>query len=294
MKQDQRKATVMDYIQELKKQKEQRIQGSAYWKIQVEMAYNSSKIEGNRLTKEQTRCIYETGYVNGKAQVNDVIEITNHFRMFDYMLDNIDKPIDRNIIQSLHKILLMGTSVVDDPVFNYGGWKTIRNEVGNIKTSDPENVEQDIDHLVKTYNGYLKTQKPVTLTQILAFHVEYERIHPFLDGNGRTGRIIMFAQCLQNNVKPFIIFDDEKDDYYNGLNNWFNDTKGFIDYCTRMQDRFDKDIGYLLKNDRVSKHERTASILVFDKAFSTPHDLTKSATQSKFNLQDSLNRKEES
>ena len=217
---------------ELIKQKESKFKGNIYHFTQVNFSYNSNKIEGSRLTEEQTEAIFDTSSFIPKSddaiKLDDLTEAKNHFKLFDYMLDNVDKPLSKEMILEMNKILKRNTSDEDDPRYNVGGFKVVPNIIGMvnvIKTSEPKDVERDIDELLA---DYLKLDK-VTPLDIIDFHVRFERIHPFGDGNGRVGRMIMFKECLKNNIMPFIILDKDRPYYMRGLKEYDNDKQYLID-----------------------------------------------------------------
>lgn len=206
--------------QELIKQKESKFKGNIYHFSQVNFSYNSNKMEGSRLTSEQTEAIFETSSFISKnddlIKLDDLIESKNHFKLFDYMLDYVDEPLSKEMIIEMNKILKRGTSDEDNPRYNVGGFKVVPNTIGvvnMIETSSSETTEQDVDSLLDNYSKLTQ----VTLEDIIDFHVKFERIHPFGDGNGRVGRIIMFKECLKNNIMPFIILDQDKPYYIRGL-----------------------------------------------------------------------------
>lgn len=226
---------------ELLKQKESKFKGNIYHYSQIKFSYNSNKIEGSRLTEEQTESIFDTESFIPKSEdlvkLDDLIELKNHFRLFDYMLDNIDNPLSKEMIIRMNVILKRNTSDEDNPRYNVGGFKIVPNIIGMvnvIKTSDPKDVKQHIDKLLSEYNS--KTN--ITISDIIDFHVRFERIHPFGDGNGRVGRMIMFKECLKNNVMPFIILDKDKSYYLRGLKEYDNE-KGYLrDTCLNAQDAY--------------------------------------------------------
>lgn len=229
----------MNIKEELLKQKELKFKGNIYHFSQITFAYNSNKIEGSRLTEEQTEAIFDTSSIISKSddliKLDDLIETKNHFKLFDYMLDNVDEPLSKKMIIEMNKILKRNTSDEDDPRYNVGGFKIVPNIIGMvnvIKTSDPNNVESDIEKLLKEYNEL----KKIELEDIVEFHVKFERIHPFGDGNGRVGRMIMFKECLKNNIIPFIILDKNKPYYMRGLKEYSEDKKFLIDTCLHSQD----------------------------------------------------------
>ena len=232
--------------QELIKQKESKFKGNIYHFSQVNFSYNSNKIEGSRLTSEQTEAIFETSSFISKN--DDLIESKNHFKLFDYMLDYVDEPLSKEMIIEMNKILKRGTSDEDNPRYNVGGFKVVPNtiEVVNmIETSSPETTEQDVDRLLDDYSKLTQ----VTLEDIIDFHVKFERIHPFGDGNGRVGRIIMFKECLKNNIMPFIILDQDKPYYIRGLKEYNRDKKYLIDTILHSEDIYENICEQLLDFD---------------------------------------------
>jgi Fic family protein len=230
----------LQLVQELIRQRDNGISGSIYWKTQIEFAYNSNKIEGGRLTRGQTRHIFDTGSVDGIAPVNDIIETRNHFKLFDYMLDTVDEGTTIGRIKAFHRILKNG--VVDASSPDLGGWKTMPNSVGNITTTSPKAVQAEMERLLFTYQNYLDHKNVIGLEQILAFHHGYESIHPFFDGNGRTGRMIMFSQCLEHDIAPFIITDENKLAYIIGLEEWTQDSTGLLSVCKKEQGCYLSDV----------------------------------------------------
>lgn len=201
--------------------------GGIYHKTQVQLAYNSNRIEGSKLTEEQTRLIFETRTIGFKDQeavpVDDIIETTNHFVAFDYLLRTISQPLSQEIIREFHRILKTGTADAQKTYFNVGGYKQLANEVGGNETTRPKEVQQRMDELGKWYNE----QDQRTLQTLAEYHWRFENIHPFQDGNGRVGRLILFRECLRNNILPFVIDDNHKLYYYRGLKE-FKTTPGFL------------------------------------------------------------------
>ena len=237
---------------ELVRQKNCNFKGNIYHYFQVHFAYNSNKIEGSHLTEEQTEAIFDTRSFIPKSDdlihLDDLIEVKNHFKLFDYMLDNIDEDLTIDMILKFHKILKRGTSGEDNPLYNVGGFKTIPNIIGVlnvIETSSPENVSKDLEELLKDYNNL----KEITIKDIIDFHVRFERTHPLSDGNGRVGRIIMFKECLKNNIVPFIILDSEKEYYIRGLREYNRDRKYLKDTILHFQDIYDAVCDKLLNYD---------------------------------------------
>lgn len=224
-------------LAKLKEEKAIKLKGGIYHQTQIKLAYNSNHIEGSRLTEEQTRYIYETNTVGVEqepANVDDILEAVNHFQCFDFLIDSALDTLDERWIKNVHKILKSGTSDSRLEWFNVGEYKSQRNMVGDTPTTLPENVQEEMAKLLFEYNRIDK----VSLENILDFHVKFERIHPFQDGNGRVGRLIIFKECLKNNIVPFIIEDDLKMFYYRGLKEW-NNEKGYLtDTCLTAQDRY--------------------------------------------------------
>ena len=227
----------------LREEKKQQRKGGIYNKVQVDLTYNSNHIEGSRLTHDQTRYIFETntiGFENGAVNVNDVVETANHFRCIDMLIDNAMYTLSETFIKRLHLTLKNGTSDSRKDWFAVGEYKRIPNEVGGRDTTAPEKVEAEISELLSTYNAIPNH----TLEQIIAFHHDFECIHPFQDGNGRIGRLILFKECLKNNIVPFIIEDDLKMFYYRGLHEWNNESGYLMDTCLTAQDRFKAYLDY--------------------------------------------------
>lgn len=205
--------------------------------------YNSNHIEGSRLTHDQTRYIFETntiGFESGAVNVDDVVETANHFRCIDMVIDNAMYPLSETLIKRLHLTLKNGTSDSRKDWFAVGEYKRVPNEVGGRDTTAPEKVEAEISELLSAYNTVPKH----TLEQIIAFHHDFECIHPFQDGNGRIGRLILFKECLKNNIVPFIIEDDLKMFYYRGLHEWNHEHGYLVDTCLTAQDRFKAYLDY--------------------------------------------------
>ena len=201
--------------------------GGLYHKTQVQLAYNSNRIEGSKLTEEQTRYIFETRTIGFKDQeavpVDDIIETANHFVAFDYLLRNIEEPLTEGIIKEFHRILKTGTADAQKSYFNVGDYKKLANEVGGHETCKPSNVTKEMKSLQEWYH----TQKDVTIHTLAEYHWRFERIHPFQDGNGRVGRLILFRECLRNSIMPFVIDNEHKMYYYRGLSE-FKQTPGFL------------------------------------------------------------------
>ena len=226
---------------ELIKQKESKFKGNIYHYSQVDFSYNSNKIEGSTLSSDQTEAIFDTSSFIPKSddliKLDDLIESKNHFKLFDYMLDNVDELLTKDMIIEMNKILKRNTSDEENPRYNVGGFKVVPNIIGVvnvINTTAPEDVEKEIEELLNQYNS--KTN--ITLEDIIDFHFKFEKIHPFQDGNGRVGRLLLFKECLKHDIVPFIIEDTLKLFYYRGLQEWPQE-KGFLrDTCLTAQDRF--------------------------------------------------------
>lgn len=224
-------------LERLKLEKESKMPGGIYHKIQIELTYNSNHIEGSRLTHDQTRHIYETNTIGVKdsvINVDDIVETANHFRCIDYIIDMVNYPISESMIKQLHSLLKAGTSDSRKAWFAVGDYKKLENEVGGIKTTKPKDVEKEMRNLLKKYN----CKKSKSFEEIIEFHYMFERIHPFQDGNGRVGRLIMFKECLKNNIVPFIIDESLKEFYYRRLKEWKNERGHLLDTCLTAQDRF--------------------------------------------------------
>ena len=224
-------------LERLKLEKESKMPGGIYHKIQIELTYNSNHIEGSRLTHDQTRHIYETNTIGVKdsvINVDDIVETANHFRCIDYIIDMVNYPISESMIKQLHSLLKAGTSDSRKAWFAVGDYKKLENEVGGIKTTKPKDVEKEMRNLLKKYNR----KKSKSFEEIIEFHYMFERIHPFQDGIGRVGRLIMFKECLKNNIVPFIIDESLKEFYYRGLKEWKNERGHLLDTCLTAQDRF--------------------------------------------------------
>lgn len=217
--------------------------GGIYHKVQIELTYNSNHMEGSRLTHDQTRYIYETntlGVEAGTVNVDDIVETANHFRCIDLVIDSAGQMLSEPFIKTLHRTLKSGTSDSRKDWFAVGDYKKIPNEVGGRDTTAPEEVSTEMKQLLASYN-----RKPdKTLEDLIAFHVAFESIHPFQDGNGRVGRLILFKECLKNGIVPFIIDEDLKLFYYRGLHEWNTERGYLIDTCLSAQDKFKKYLDY--------------------------------------------------
>lgn len=217
--------------------------GGIYHKTQIEMTYNSNHIEGSRLTHDQTRYIFETNTigVTGEAvNVDDVIETANHFRCIDFIIEHAKSALTEKMIKELHLMLKTGTSDARQDWFAVGAYKKMPNEVGGMATALPEEVAAEMQALLAAYSA----KKVKMLEDILDFHVRFERIHPFQDGNGRVGRLIMFKECLKYGIVPFIIEDNLKMFYYRGLKEWGREKGYLTDTCLTAQDRYKAYLDY--------------------------------------------------
>ncbi len=227
----------------LTREKNASLSGGIYHKVQIELTYNSNHIEGSRLTHDQTRYIFETNTVGVDQQslnVDDIVETSNHFRCIDLVIDKANSPLSESFIKELHRTLKSGTSDGRKDWFNVGEYKKLPNEVGGKKTTLPENVTREMKGLLTAYNE----KKEKSFEEILDFHHRFERIHPFQDGNGRVGRLILFKECLRNNIVPFIIDEDLKMFYYRGLSEWTQERGYLLDTCLAAQDKFKKYLDY--------------------------------------------------
>lgn len=228
---------IMPLLAVLREQKEMKLKGGIYHRTQIDLTYNSNHIEGSRLSHEQTRFIFETntvGFEGDSIRVDDIIETTNHFRCIDYIIDHAETRLTESLIKELHLMLKSGTSDSRKEWFAVGDYKRFPNEVGGCETTAPENVKSEISALLKEYNSI----KEKTFDDILDFHCRFESIHPFQDGNGRVGRLIMFKECLANGFVPFIITDELKMFYYRGLQQWHSIKEYLRDTCLSAQDNY--------------------------------------------------------
>lgn len=238
-----KKMPVKTLLSILQEEKRTQYAGGIYHKTQIELTYNSNHIEGSRLTHDQTRYIFETntiGIENEVLNVDDVIETSNHFRCIDLIIDRAASTLSEHFIKKLHHILKTSTSDSRKDWFAVGEYKRLPNEVGGMQTSLPEEVVDKMKALLSDYNAVPKK----TLDEILDFHVRFERIHPFQDGNGRVGRLIMFKECLKYNIVPFIIEENLKLFYYRGLKEWYNEKGYLTDTCLTAQDKYKAYLDY--------------------------------------------------
>ena len=240
---NKRKEEPITLLDILKEEKASKYSGGIYHKTQIELTYNSNHMEGSRLTHDQTRYIFETntiGVGNEALNVDDVVETANHFRCINLIIDHAKAMLTEKFIKELHLILKNGTSDSRKDRFAVGDYKKLPNEVGGRETAPPEEVADQMKALLKIYNE--KEEK--TFEDILEFHVNFERIHPFQDGNGRVGRLILFKECLKYNIVPFIIEDDLKLFYYRGMKEWDNEKGYLTDTCLTAQDRYKAYLNY--------------------------------------------------
>ena len=241
MNEEQHGQTLLDI---LRKQKAMNMRGSIYHKTQIDLTYNSNHIEGSRLTHEQTRYIFETNTIGVTADetlnVNDIVEAVNHFRCIDLIIDKAEEPLTEELIKQLHGILKTGTSDSRKDWFAVGDYKRLPNEVVGEPTCEPELVQGSMQRLLEWYNA----QPQHMLENILDLHVRFEKIHPFQDGNGRVGRLIMFKECLHSNIVPFIITDELKMFYYRGLREWGHFDGYLTDTCLTAQDQYKAALDY--------------------------------------------------
>ena len=229
------KINVLDILRE---QKEMKLKGNLYHNTQIAFTYNTNHIEGSTLTEEQTRYIFETNTILFEdktiANVNDIIETTNHFKLIDYMIDVANDELTEDMIKKFHSILKTGTSDSKREWFNVGEYKQLPNSVGDMKTVAPKDVQKSMQKLLDWYNSLMQ----ITINEIIEFHARFEKIHPFQDGNGRIGRLVMFKECLAADHIPFIITDDLKLFYYRGLREWGHVKEYLVDTCLTAQDNY--------------------------------------------------------
>ena len=223
-------------LQILRDEKELKLPGGLYHELQIRMTYNSNHMEGSKLSEEQTRLIFETNTIDTRdgILVDDILETVHHFRAIDYVIDNAEEVLSEDIIKELHFILKHDTKDSTVPWFAVGDYKKRANVVGGRETTKPSEVHKDMEALIDDYNA----KKDITIEDIIAFHAEFEYIHPFQDGNGRVGRLVALKECLRHNVTPFIIEDNKKNYYYRGLSEWRKEKGWLIDTCLDGQDAF--------------------------------------------------------
>lgn len=225
-------------LQVLRDEKEINLPGGLYHELQVRMTYNSNHIEGSKLSEDQTRLIFETHTIDmgDGVSVDDILETVHHFRAIDYCIDNAEEELSEEMIKKLHYIIKHDTKDSLLSWFAVGEYKTRANVVGGQETSKPSEVHEHMKELMERYNN----KEFITVEDIIEFHAEFERVHPFQDGNGRVGRLIVLKECLRHNIIPFIIEDRKKNFYYRGLSEWNNERGWLIDTCLDGQDTFIK------------------------------------------------------
>ena len=230
-------------LEVLTAEKKAKLSGGIYHKVQIDLTYNSNHIEGSRLTHDQTRYIFETntiGIDGGTVKVDDIVETANHFKCIDLIIENAKKPIMETFIKELHRTLKSGTTDARQDWFAVGDYKRLPNTVGDMFTAQPEEVSKKMKELLFAYNA----NKEKTFDDLLDFHYRFERIHPFQDGNGRIGRLLLFKECLKYNIVPFIIDEELKTFYYRGLKEWQCERSYLRDTCLAAQDKFKPYLDY--------------------------------------------------
>ena len=234
---------VSPLLHALREERQMKVKGGIYHRTQIDLTYNSNHIEGSRLTHDQTRYIFETntiGIEGESIRVDDIIETTNHFRCIDIIIERAEEKLTESLFKELHLTLKAGTSDSRKDWFAVGEYKRLPNEVGGNETTSPENVHREMKALLKEYDS----RKRKTFEDIIDFHQRFESIHPFQDGNGRVGRLIMFKECLSNGYVPFIITDELKMYYYRGLREWNNARGYLLDTCLTAQDSYKSMLDY--------------------------------------------------
>lgn len=238
----------------LLEEKNMGLKGGLYHKSQINLAYNSNRIEGSRLTEEQTRYIYETNTIlneeNEPLKVDDILETINHFRCFDFMLDHADEELTEELIKEFHKLIKNNTSDEKKDWFRVGDYKLHPNEVGGMQTTLPEEVAREMEKLLAEY----LEKSEVTFEDIVDFHQLFESIHPFQDGNGRVGRIIMFKECLKHDILPFIIDEQHKWYYYRGLKEYKTEKGYLLDTCRLAQDVYEDYVNYFFPGQEIGQN----------------------------------------
>lgn len=256
---NKRNETPTTLLEKLRAEKASRLSGGIYHKVQIELTYNSNRIEGSKLTQDQTRYIFETNTIgtdSSSINVDDIVETANHFRCIDLIIDQANAPLSERLIKQLHQILKSGTSDASKDWFVVGGYKKLPNEVGGKETVSPEMVASQMQKLIKAYND----ESMHKLDDILEFHYRFEMIHPFQDGNGRVGRLILFKECLRKGIVPFIISDELKLFYYRGLQKW-PEERGFLrETCIAAQDQFRQYMNYFRIGESEIKTQRNNRI----------------------------------
>lgn len=233
----------MTLLKILKREKDTRYTNGIYNRVQVLFTHNSNRIEGNQLTLEQTRSIFEYNTIDISSNIlniNDIIETSNHFQCIDYIIDAANRKLTESIIKKLHKILYTAINLKNREWFKIGEYKKLPNTISDFETTTPEDTEEAVKNLLLQYNK----KKNISINDIIDFHVSFERIHPFQDGNGRVGRLIMFKECLKHNIVPFIIEDEFKQYYYRGLREYKKEKGYLVETCLAAQDKFKKHLDY--------------------------------------------------
>ena len=240
-------------LEALQEEKDMRLKGRLYHMTQIKLSFNSNRIEGSRLSEDQTRYIFETNTIgldnDESANVDDIIETVNHFACFDYMLAHADEELSEDMIKEFHRLLKTGTSDSRKEWFRAGDYKAKPNVVGDTKTTAPAKVANEIQTLLRDY----QSKTPVTLEDIVTFHHGFESIHPFQDGNGRVGRMIMFKECLKNDILPFIIDHERKLFYYRGLKEFTTEQEYLTDTCRSAQDAYEKIAAYFFPDSMMDE-----------------------------------------
>lgn len=240
---NQKKLSTSMLLNQLKEQKDMKLKGGIYHRTQIDLTYNSNRIEGNKLTQEQTRFIFETntiGISDENINIDDIIETNNHFRCIDLIIEKAKSKLTESLIKELHFLLKSGTSDSRKDWFKVGEYKKLPNEVGGNETCPPKDVAEKMKELLLNYHK----KEPKTFEDIVDFHQKFEVIHPFQDGNGRVGRLIMFKECLANAIVPFIIDDELKLFYYRGLQQWGGVQEYLLDTCLSAQDNYKTILNY--------------------------------------------------
>lgn len=236
-------------LETLLDQRENRVERGFYWENQIAFAYNSEKMEGSPLSERQTRTIFETRTLStgGPVPVDSIIEASNQFRLFDRVLDTVEEPLTQELVKEFHRVLKTGTADEDRGQGGAGGYKTVPNAVDGIITSAPGAVPEELERL---FAAYRRNPSP-TIRDIAGLHVFFERIHPFQDGNGRVGRAIAFRECLAHGIAPFIILDETKDRYYDGLRRFSEEPEVLVEYFEDMQERYLEAFAGLIPDSRI-------------------------------------------
>lgn len=253
VKENKKKYSDNNLLNHLKEQKDMKLKGGIYHRTQIDLTYNSNRIEGSKLTQEQTRFIFETNTIGASKEsvnVDDIIETSNHFRCIDLIIEKAKSKLTESLIKELHFLLKYSTSDNRKDWFNVGDYKKFPNEVGGNETCPPKEVSKRMKELLLIYNSI----ENKTFEDIIDFHYQFEIIHPFQDGNGRVGRLIMFKECLANNIVPFIIDENLKLFYYRGLQEWLHVKEYLLDTCLTAQDNYKAILNYFeisfdLEND---------------------------------------------